>query len=132
MGAKYIPPFVQEDGTFWVVVTFTTAQNAEGLHDPVTQWCEEWITNNLHWEPVTPEEVWKADKGPWNYFEIFTGAPYVVKAEDHDLWLRFDARLYSYWWRDWFVFLVSHLRQAFPELQPQGRWLAFNGEMRGN
>ncbi len=124
MPPKFIPSYVKSDGTFYVVTKFKTAQDAANLRDQVTAWCVQWIEDRKHWQL----DEGNIDKGPVDYLGIFTGPPNVVRAEDNQFWLRFDARVYSYWWRDWFVMMLSGLRSAFPELQPDEDRLSFNSD----
>jgi hypothetical protein len=127
MDSKYIPQFVQQDGSFCVVVKFTTTQATADLQNKIANWCNQWIKEHKHWQRPTKESPSNADDDPWDYLEIFTGPPYVIKAEDSELWLRFDGRVYSYWWRDWFAPMMGHLVREFPELQPEDR-LSFSCE----
>jgi hypothetical protein len=118
MPSKFLPSYVRADGTFCVVAKFKTSEDASSLREPVTEYCEQWVVENRHWKR-TDSEINIEKNGPWDYFAIFFGAPYVIKAEDHQLWLRLDARLYSYWWRDWFASMMGNLVRAFPVLQPE-------------
>jgi hypothetical protein len=122
MRPKFIPSFVREDGTFCVIIKFTITQDAANLREQITEWCKQWIAEHQHWQrPVSESEI-GADKGPWNYFEIFSGPPYVIKAVEHQLWLRFDGKVYSYWWKDWFAPMMGGLQRAIPELQMKDRF----------
>ncbi|MEO8607154.1 MAG: hypothetical protein ABI690_04700 [Chloroflexota bacterium] len=120
MSARYIPSMVRADGTFCVIAKFKTAEEAAALHDPVTDWCKQWVANHQHWQR-TAEEINIDKNGPWDYFAIFHGPPYVIKAEDRELWVRLDARVYSYWWRDWFAPMMVGLKSAFPTLKADGK-----------
>ena len=115
-------PKTREDGTFCVVAKFTTTQNAANLRDQVTEWCKQWIAenNDVSGEPVvvTKDSI----KEPRDYFRAFTSLPYVIKAEDNQLWLRFDGVSGSYWWKDWLVRITVSLTNAFPELEREGNF----------
>ncbi|MEP7288033.1 MAG: hypothetical protein ABI947_19950 [Chloroflexota bacterium] len=113
-----IPAYVREDGTFCVVVEFETIQDATNLRDQVTQWCNEWIEENktVHRVGISDDlSVDDVERLP-DYFEIFTSPPYIIKAEDDQLWLRLDG-MYSYWWRDWLARIGVSLTRALPELR---------------
>lgn len=114
MPPKFIPGYVKPDGTLYVVTKFKTAQDAANLRDPVTAFCVQWVEERKDWQLGKDMRI---DQGPGDYLGIFIGPPNVVKVEGNELWLRFDARVYSYWWRDWFVMMLSGLRGAFPELE---------------
>jgi hypothetical protein len=113
---SYVPSYVRENGTFCVIVKFEVTQNAAKLGDQVTEWSKQWVAENQKWpriemsdDPLFPEER------PTDYFEVFTGLPFVLKAENNQLWLRLDG-LYSYWWRDWAARFVVDLIHVFPEM----------------
>lgn len=121
MRSKYIPPHVQQDGTFCVVTKFVTTQDAASLQHQVTDWCKQWLIEHEDWQRPVDEESADIDKDPWDYSDIFFGTPYVIKAEGNKLWLRLDARVYSYWWRDWYAGMMGNLVRAFPELRREKR-----------
>jgi hypothetical protein len=114
-------PKTREDGTFCVVARFTITQNAANLRDQINDWCKRWIeeNNDTSGEPgVVGEGILKE---PMDFFNAFTRSPYVIEAEDNQMWLRFDRVLGSYWWRDWLARILVALQRAYPELQPEGR-----------
>jgi len=112
-------PRAGENGLFCWTVRFATTQNAASLSHEIEQWCEQWISenNDTSNKPIISPENPDETLDPYNYFLAFVKAPYVVKADNNQLWLRFDG-IYegSYWWRDWSIRIVTFLKVVFPEL----------------
>jgi len=102
-------------GVFCMVVKFETTENAATIQDQVIEWCIRWIIENN----VTTDKPVILDEDvldPYDYFHAFTRFPYVIKAQDNNLWLRFDVIPGSYWWKDWIVRVTVELRKNFNEL----------------
>lgn len=111
----------RENGSFCVITKFTTSEDTDDLKDKVVDWCNRWIAEHKDWQRPTDESGVDINKDSWDYSEIFIGPPYVIKAEDNQLWLRLDVRIHSYWWRDWFASMMGGLVRAFPELHVSDR-----------
>jgi len=123
--SSYGPRYVRDNGTFCVFIKFETRHNAVKLEKPIADWSKEWVAQNKHWHRVwmTGDPPIVSEEQDLEYFEIFTNPPYVIKADDTQLWLRLDG-VYSYWWRDWGARIVVDLIRAFPAL---GKYeLSFN------
>lgn len=123
------PSYVREDGTFCIVIKFETTVNAADLRSQITDWCHQWVAENKEWHPSWLEEEPTIERGNWDYFAIFSGPPYVSKAENHQLWLSFEGT-FSNWWRDWAARIVGGLMRGFPDLRKQT--ISFNCDEQGN
>lgn len=112
----FVSEYKRESETFCVIIKFETLQSAVKLADQVTEWARQWVIENKEWNREDTSVVSELiEKQPMDYFEIFTAIPYIIKAENNQLWLRLDG-IYSYWWRDWGARIVVGLTHALPEL----------------
>jgi hypothetical protein len=127
MRPDFIPSFVREDGTFCIVTKYKQVANAENLRQPVNEWCDQWVAKHEKMKPLLLDSTREDDETEyWHYYyAIFKTPPYVVKAENDQLWVRFDGT-YSMWWRDWFVSIMNGLTSTFPALKAENSDIVYD------
>jgi hypothetical protein len=103
-------PRLRDDGSFSIVVTYSTDSDHAPSREELSQWISGWIERNTHWV-----RKWSSGKNEaLDFFKDFREIPQAVNITQDVIQIRFEARANSKWWKDWYARFSRQLIDEVP------------------
>jgi hypothetical protein len=112
-------PRLRPDGSFCIeFMVRVRASELQALASRVAEWLDAWVREHRYLRRSFPRE-----KGQElvDFFDELAGVPSCVACPPGSLRLRFNGLPGAYWWRDYYVLMLTGMRAAFPEVSSMER-----------